>query len=83
MTWTNEDDTTHTVTSASDNWTQDTEVDGGGQTTHTFEQDGVYDCYCRFHGSTDLSRTSMKVAVGDATIESPLGGGGQGGDPYG
>jgi plastocyanin len=76
VTWTNEDTTAHTVTSASDNWSMDTEVDGGGQTTHKFDESGVYDVYCTFHGSADLSGMSMKVGVGDATIEDPLGGGG-------
>lgn len=76
VTWTNDDSFDHTVTSASDNWSKDTNVAGGEQTTHTFEESGVYDVYCTIHGSSDLSRMSMKVGVGDATIESPLGGGG-------
>lgn len=75
VTWTNEDSVEHTVTSASDNWSKDTSVPGGEQTTHTFEDSGVYDVYCSIHGSSDLSGMSMKVGVGDATIESPLGGG--------
>lgn len=84
VTWTNRDDSVHTVTSASDNWSKDTEVAGGEQAAHTFEQDGVYDVYCRNHGSADLSGMSMKVGVGDATIEDPLGGGGSdGGGAYG
>ncbi len=73
ITWTNEDETRHTVTSASDNWTEDAEVDGGEETTHTFQESGVYDVYCRLHGDTDLSGMSMKVGIGDATIERPLG----------
>lgn len=78
VTWTNEDETRHTVTSASDNWTKDSEVDGGEETTHTFEESGVYDVYCSFHGDADLSGMSMKVGIGDATIESPLGSGSDG-----
>ena len=74
VTWTNEDGTTHTVTNASDNWSFDTEVPGGGSTEFTFDSAGVHDAYCRFHGSADLSGMSMKIAVGDATIEAPLGG---------
>lgn len=74
VTWTNDDSTAHTVTSASDNWSLDTEVAGGESAEFTFEESGVYDVYCQFHGSSDLSGMSMKVGVGDATIESPLGG---------
>lgn len=78
VTWTNEDDDEHTVTSASGNWETDTEVTAGEEATHTFERDGVYDGYCRFHGDADLSGMSMKVSVGDASIENPLGGGDDG-----
>lgn len=74
VTWTNEDSFEHTVTSASDNWSKDTRVPGGEQTTHTFEESGVYDVYCTIHGSANLTGMSMKVGVGGATIESPLGG---------
>ncbi|MFB6281296.1 MAG: plastocyanin/azurin family copper-binding protein [Haloferacaceae archaeon] len=79
VTWTNEDEGGHTVTAASDNWSLDVEVAGGERTSHAFAESGVYDVYCRFHGSPDLSGMSMKVAVGDATIEDPLTGGGDGG----
>ena len=74
VTWTNEDSTAHTVTSAGDGGSFDEEVAGGASTSTTFETSGVYGVYCRFHGSSDLTGMSMKVAVGDATIESPLGG---------
>lgn len=85
VTWTNEDSGAHTVSAASNNWSKDTEVAGGGSTTHTFSESGVYDVYCRFHGSQDLSGMSMKIAVGDAEIQNPLGagGGGGGGGGYG
>ncbi|MFB6304485.1 MAG: cupredoxin domain-containing protein [Haloferacaceae archaeon] len=79
VTWTNEDPTAHTVTSASDDWNVDVEVPGGETVSHTFENAGVYGVYCRFHGSRDLTGMSMKVAVGDATIAEPLGDGGDGG----
>lgn len=82
VTWTNEDSSAHTVTNASDNWTFDTEVPAGESTTYTFEDDGVYDVYCRFHGGADLSGMSMKVAVGEGTINDPLGGEAGGGGPY-
>jgi len=73
--WTNEDSSGHTVSSASDNWSFDREVSGGGSVGFTFDAEGVYDVYCRFHGGEDLSGMSMKVAAGDATIENPLGSG--------
>lgn len=76
VTWTNEDSTEHTVTAASDNWNMDVTVQAGESASHTFEASGVYDVYCSFHGSADLSGMSMKVGVGDASIEEPLGGGG-------
>ena len=84
VTWTNEDVAGHTVTNASDNWSFDETVDGGATASHAFEASGVYDVYCRFHGTADLTGMSMKVAVGDATIDQPLGAGGGGGTgPYG
>lgn len=84
VTWTNDDSHGHTVTNASDNWSFDGSVDGGETVEHTFDASGVYDAYCRFHGSADLTGMSMKIAVGEATIEEPLGGGSGGGTgPYG
>lgn len=84
VTWTNDDGTDHTVTSASDNWSKDATVPAGQQTTHTFQESGVYEVYCSYHGSADLSGMSMKVGVGDASIDDPLGGsGGGGGGGYG
>lgn len=73
VTWTNDDSFEHTVTSASDNWNKDSSVAGGEQATHTFEESGVYGVYCTLHGGADLSGMSMKVGVGDASIEEPLG----------
>lgn len=74
VTWTNDDGYEHTVTSASDNWSFDERVPGGESVDHSFEKSGVYDVYCTIHGSADLSGMSMKVGVGDATIQNPLGG---------
>lgn len=81
VTWTNDDMTEHTVTSASNNWNMDVIVAAGEKTTHTFEKSGVYDVYCSYHGGPDLSGMSMKIGVGDASIDEPLGGtgGGDGG----
>lgn len=75
VTWTNDVGHEHTVTSASDNWNFDKRVAGGESVDHSFEKRGVYDVYCTIHGSADLSGMSMKVGVGDATIQNPLGGG--------
>ena len=85
VTWRNEASFEHTVTSASDNWEKDTTVPAGEETTHTFEESGVYEVYCTLHGGSDLTGMSMKVGVGEATIESPVGGGddGGGGGAYG
>lgn len=84
VTWTNEGSRAHTVTSASDNWSQDTTIAPGEEATHTFADGGVYDVYCTYHGSSELTGMSMKVGVGDATIENPAGGdGGGGGGAYG
>lgn len=47
-----------------------------------FAASGVYDGYCRVHGGTALSVMRMNIAVGDATIEEPLGQGDGGGGPY-
>lgn len=82
VTWTNQDGAPHTVTNASDNWSFDREVGADGSAQFTFEESDVYDAYCRFHGAADLSGMSMKIAVGDATIESPLGSSQQGGGGY-
>lgn len=72
VTWTNESGVDHTVTNASENWSGDTVVASGEEATEGFETAGVYEVYCSFHGAADLSGMSMKVAVGDATIEEPL-----------
>lgn len=81
VTWTNEDGHEHTVTSASDNWSFDERVPAGDSVDHAFGESGVYDVYCTIHGSSDLSGMSMKVGVGDATIDNPLGTS-AGGGPY-
>ena len=73
VTWTNDASVDHTVSSASANWEFDAVLESGEATTYTFEESGVYEAYCSYHGSADLSGMSMKVAVGEATIEEPLG----------
>lgn len=73
VTWTNETSTAHTVTAASENWSFDEEISGYGAAEFDFTESGVYDVYCRFHGAADLTGMSMKVGVGDASIDAPLG----------
>ncbi|PSP80240.1 hypothetical protein BRC81_03390 [Halobacteriales archaeon QS_1_68_20] len=70
--WRNVDAVDHTVTAASDNWQVDVAVPPDQSREYTFEEDGVYDAYCQFHGATDLTGMAMKIAVGDATIDEPL-----------
>lgn len=82
MTWANDAGIEHTVTSASDNWSKNTTVPSGEKTTHTFSESGVYEVYCTIHGKKDLSGMSMKIGVGDATIQEPLSGGGGSGGYY-
>lgn len=72
LTWQNDASTDHTVTSASENWAHDAAVPAGETTAYSFEEAGVYEAYCSYHGSADLSGMSMKIAVGDVTIDEPL-----------
>ena len=72
VTWTNEDPDIHSVAASSDNWEEFYQVEPGDEATHTFDHEGVFDAYCIYHGAPDLSGMSMKIAVGDATIENPL-----------
>lgn len=65
--WVNEDGYAHTVTSDSENWDKDTEVQGGGRTSHTFENEGVYEVTCSIHPSM-----SMTVNVGNVSMEDPM-----------
>lgn len=70
--WTNEDAVEHTVTAASGNWTVDYAIPAGEPREYTFEADGVYTAYCRYHGAPDLSGMAMKIGVGDSEIDEPL-----------
>lgn len=71
--WENTDPYAHTITAASDNWSFDVEVPEDGTATHTFRESGLYDVYCRFHGTESLSGMSMRIAVGEATVAEPPG----------
>lgn len=75
--WKNESSGTyasHTVTSAQFNdnaeqWDFDRRLGGGESVTHTFEDAGIYEYYCKLHGE---SRMCGVVLVGDATQEQSL-----------
>lgn len=82
VTWENDDDHAHTVSAASDAWSMDAGVEADGSVQHAFEAERVYGVYCRYHGSADLTGMAMKVGVGDAAIENPVGREGGGSDPY-
>lgn len=67
--WSNVDQFAHTVTADSPNWEFDETVEADREVSYTFEESGVYKAICKIHDND-----SMKIAVGDATIEEPLGG---------
>ncbi|MFB6136689.1 MAG: plastocyanin/azurin family copper-binding protein [Halobacteriaceae archaeon] len=85
VTWTNPQNYQHTVIPTTVNgqfeqWTIGPEandgvtVGSGNSVNKTFEESGVYAVYCKIHGSPNLNGMSMKIAVGDAEIQQPLGG---------
>ena len=49
------------------------EVGGNSSLEYTFEESGVYDLFCNIHGNPDMSGMSMRIAVGDAEMQKPLG----------
>lgn len=61
VTWTNEDDAAHTVTSDGDGPLTSGEIAGGGTFEHTFDQPGTYEYVCTFHptmmGTIEVSRS--------------------------
>lgn len=71
--WENQGDRTHTVTSVSDNWDVDTEVDPGGALQNTFNRKGVYDAVCTTHGSAEeFTGMRMRIVVGDAETDGSI-----------
>lgn len=75
VTWQNEDSYTHTVDSdqfhekAAD-WTKDARMSAnGGQTKHTFDEEGVYEYYCTIHGKEKMCGA---VLVGDVSLDESL-----------
>lgn len=71
--WVNEDDTVHTVTSATEDWDFDTELEPGFTVQNTFNFDGVYEIVCTKHGSKEeFTGERMKLSVGSEEIEDPI-----------
>lgn len=69
VTWENTEQYGHNVASVSDNWDFAEAVDPDSRVSYTFEESGVYEAECNVHNGE-----RMKIAVGDATIDEPLGG---------
>ena len=76
VTWENEDSYAHTVTAV--DGSLDAELEAGETVQHSFEESRVYEIYCRHHGGPDRSGMAMKVGVGNAEIDEPLGPGREG-----
>lgn len=75
VTWQNEDSYTHTVDSeqfhdkAAD-WSKSSRMSAnGGETSHTFEEAGVYEYYCTVHGKEKMCGV---VLVGDVSLDASL-----------
>ncbi|MFB6353392.1 MAG: plastocyanin/azurin family copper-binding protein [Halobacteriales archaeon] len=90
--WVNRDGYGHDVTAAqfhevAAEWSFSQSVAGGGSTTYTFEEPGVYEYYCSIHGRSQMCGV---VLVGDVSLDRDLpcegtdagGGGGGGGGGY-
>lgn len=68
--WENEDDEPHTVTSASENWDIDAELDPGAVVQEEFSMRGVYDAVCTYHGDAEeFTGQRMRIVVGDVDYE--------------
>lgn len=68
--WENTSETTHTVTSASDNWDMDVTLEPGAVVQNEFSRQGVYDAVCTEHGSQEeFTGERMRLAVGDVEYE--------------
>ena len=67
--WENHDDETHTVTSASDNWDIDAELEPGAVVNHEFRREDVYDAVCSIHGDAEeFTCMRIRIAVGDVSF---------------
>lgn len=66
--------TSHSVTStrfhdSAEEWDFDTDISGGEEVAHTFQESGIYEYYCTLHGETSMCGV---VVVGDVTLEETL-----------
>lgn len=81
--WQNKDSYSHTVDAAqfhdkAKQWDKSQRISAnGGQASHTFEEPGVYEYFCKVHGK---SKMCGAVLVGDVSLDASLpcedGGGG-------
>lgn len=72
--WTNEDPTSHDVTSAqfhdaAEQWDLEADLSAGSRTSYTFESEGIYEYYCTIHGDDSMCGV---VLVGEASLEADL-----------
>jgi plastocyanin len=72
--WTDKMTLSHTITSAqfhdaATSWDFEGSVTPGGSTTHTFEENGIYEYHCRIHGENSECGA---VLVGDVTLDASL-----------
>lgn len=63
----NDSDATHSVTALSDGF--DVVVQPGASTFLSPDEEGRFDFFCRFHGTTDDMRGSLEI--GDAPAQAP------------
>lgn len=72
VTWTNDGDTDHTVTSSEDDFDSSGSLDPGDSFSVTFEGEGEFPYYCEFHGSADGEGMAGSITVvAAATQASP------------
>jgi plastocyanin len=75
VTWMNEDAYTHTVDSAqfhdkAADWSMSERMTAnGGESSHTFEEAGVYEYYCSVHGESEMAGA---ILVGDVSLDQSL-----------
>lgn len=68
--WENNTDTTHHLTSASSNWSLDTELEPDAGTQKQFDQKDVYTAAVSKEGAS--TENKMKIAVGGASFDGKI-----------